>query len=174
MSPRRVISLLSVVILVAVAAGCADGSKLLPADRASTLENSLQRVADATGAGDCAAAKQGLADAQAAFAALPRTVDASLRGRIQEGLAQLARTMPAQCRATGQTTTPPTTSTPTDTATDTNATTTTTTTTTTTAPTTTTTTAPTATTPPTTQQTTPGTEPNGGTTPGQTTTGQAP
>ncbi len=88
--------------------------------------------------------------AQKAFAAMPASVSTALRTRINDGLAQLADTVPTQCLDAGRTTTstPSTPSTSTSTSTSTPSTTTTTTTTTT--PTTTTTTPTTTTTTPTT------------------------
>jgi hypothetical protein len=164
MRARNAISLLTATILAVAAAGCANGRSLIPADRASTLDSALQQVSDATGAGDCPLATQALGNAQAAYTALPASVDARLRTRIREGLAHLSQTVPVQCKTGGGAKPAPTTTTVAPT---TSATTTTRTTTTSTPTTTTTTTTPT-TTPTTTQTTATGTSPNGGVTPGQT------
>ncbi len=148
---------------VALLSACGSGDNLLPPDRASTLDSALQQVSDATRAGDCQGASDALQSAQRAYAALPANVDERLTARLKDGLEQLVRTVPTQCReAAGQTQTTTTTTTePTTT------TTTTTPTTTTTTPTTTTTT---TTTPTTTTTTTPTTtDPNGGVAPDQTT-----
>lgn len=141
-------ALVAVVAAGLAVAGCGgSGSpRLIPADSAEALDGSIQEVADATAAGDCAKAESALRTAEDQLAALPRRVDTSLKERIGEGLAQLDATVPAQCReakprtTTGTTTT--TTSEPTTTTTTSEPTTTTTT------PTTTRTTTTTTTTPP--------------------------
>ena len=170
---RRTFPLLTVVIAAAAitgAAGCGNSAKLLPPDQASTLDSALQQVADATGAGDCQQAQDALQNAQQAYAKLPASVDPRLTARLKQGLQQLTVTVGPQCKAIAEqakpkpttTTTTPSTTTPSTTTTTTSSTTTTTTqpTTTTTTPTTTTTTPPTT-----------STGPNGGVSPGQTTTG---
>ena len=171
---RRTFPLLAVALAVALItglAGCGNSDKLLPPDRASTLDTALQQVADATGAGNCQEAQDALQDAQRAYAKLPASVDPKLTARLKQGIQHLVAIVGPQCKAiaeqakpttTTTTTTPSTTSEPTTTTTTTEPTTTTTTTT----PTTTTTTPTTTTPPPTTS-----TGPNGGVTPGQTTTG---
>lgn len=163
MSARRPIAMLCAALLAVggtTLAGCGgDRSKLIPADRATALDDALQRVADATAAGRCSDAQSALVSAQDAFSAMPSSVDGRLRTRIADGLKQLAATVPTQCaEQRTPTTTAPTTSRTTET--------TTTTTETTTAPTT-TTTEPTTTTPPTTTAPPTSTEPGGGVTPGE-------
>lgn len=149
------------IVAIGAAAGCGGGENLIPADRASTFDSALQQVADATRAGDCQQATDALRSAQRAYAALPASVDDRLTARLRDGLEQLVRTVPTQCReAAGQTQTTTTSTAPTTTTTEPA---TTTTTTTTTEPTT-TTTAPPATTTTTTPTTT---DPNGGITPGE-------
>jgi len=170
---QRTFPLLTVVIAVAVlsgAAGCGNSDKLLPADQASTLDTALQQVADATGAGDCQQAQDALQNAQQAYAKLPASVDARLTARLKQGLQQLVVTVGPQCKAIAEQAKPVTTTTATTPGTTTAPTMTTTnsTTTTTTQPTTTTTNSTTTTT---TQPTTTSTGPNGGVSPGQTTTG---
>ena len=169
----RTISLFASSILLGAAlaaAGCGSGAKLLPSDQASSLDGALQRVSEATSAGECARALSELKSAQAIYASLPPTVDDRLAARIKAGLAQLAGTVPTQCAAAGQTPVTPAVTTdsapPTTTSTPS-------TTTTTTTPTTTTTTTPTTTT---TAPTTTAATPNGGTTPDQsgTQTGKTP
>jgi hypothetical protein len=168
MGLRRTFPLLTVVIAIA-AAGCGNSDKLLPADQASTLDTALQQVADATGAGDCQQAQDALQNAQQAYAKLPASVDPRLAARLKQGLEQLTITVGPQCKAIAEQAKPTTTTTtvPSTTTEPTTTTTTSSTTTTTTEPTTTTTTPATTTTPPTTTAT----GPNGGVSPGQTTTG---
>jgi hypothetical protein len=135
-------------------AACGGGDAgLIPAQEASALDVALEQVGDATGSGDCAAANSALRSAQNAFANLPDSTDPRLRERIGDGIAQLARTVPRECRenrpqtTTTTTDTQPTEPTTTEPTTTTTTTTEPTTTTTTTQPTT-TTTAPTTTSPP--------------------------
>ena len=174
MRARRTFPLLTVVALLALiggSAGCGNSDKLLPADQASTLDSALQQVADATGAGNCQEAQDALQNAQQAFAKLPASVDPRLTARLKQGLQQLTVTVGPQCKAVAEaakpTTTTTTATTPSTTTQPTTTTTTGSTTTTTTQPTTTTTTTTTTTPPPTTTST----GPNGGVSPGQTTTG---
>lgn len=112
----RLHAVLALGLALAALNGCGDNAKLVPASDASAMDGALQRVADATNAGDCAAASAALADAQDAFAALPSGVSAALRKNIADGLEQLTRTVPEQCATAGQTTdTQPTTTTQTTT-----------------------------------------------------------
>jgi hypothetical protein len=134
-------------------AACGEGDAgLIPAQEASALDVALEQVGDATGSGDCAAAASALRSAQNAFANLPDSTDPRLRERIGDGIAQLAQTVPRQCRENRPQTTTTTDTQPTEPTTTEPTTTTTTTTepttTTTTTPTTTTTTTPTTTSPP--------------------------
>ena len=167
----RTIPLLTAAIAVMVigaASGCGNSAKLLPPDQASALDSALQQVSDATGAGDCQQAEQALRSAQRAYAALPASVDQRLMARLKDGLQQLTLTVGPQCRAVAAQA-KPTTNPTTGTTTTSTPSTTTTTTTTSTPSTTTTTTTPTTTTT-TTPPSTTSTGPNGGVTPGQTTT----
>jgi hypothetical protein len=102
----RLPALLAAAAAALAMGGCGDGEKLLPASDASKIDTALQRVVDATDAGNCQAASEALAQAQNAFAELPAAVSAQLRERIAEGLAQLTDTVPAQCAEAS--TTPPT------------------------------------------------------------------
>jgi hypothetical protein len=170
---RRLLAASGATCAVALA-GCGSGEGLLPADQAAELDAALGRVSEATAGGDCDRALRELGSAQTIYARLPRATDAALLGRIRDGLAQLARTVPNQCGEAEDQTTPEPGTTQTDATTDEPATTTgATTTTTTTRPTTTTRTTTTTTAPTTTTPTDPGTgtgtatSPNGGVAPGQ-------
>ena len=87
--------------LALVAAGCGNSAELIPASDATKLDTALQRVAEATDAGDCNAATAALTQAQNAFAALPSQVSSRLTTRISAGLKQLSDTVPTQCLAGG-------------------------------------------------------------------------
>jgi hypothetical protein len=163
-------------VLAALAVGCGDRSNLIPQSRADDLTQQLADIKAAVDQGEC----DGLAAKVKAFhddaTNLSSSVAASLRRRINEGVAALQDTAVPDCEtnAAGQTQTTDTT--PADTTTETVPTTTTTTTTETqTVPAdTTTNTTPTTTTPPATTPTTPVTPPTdtgatpdtGGVTPG--------
>jgi cytoskeletal protein RodZ len=149
-------------LLVACGSG---GANLIPVANAGPLQNDFNAIANDVANGSCTATMNDLQRAQSDAASLPSTVDPRLRSRINQGLADLARTAPTECAKNStstQTTTAPTTSTQT------------TSTQTTTAPPTTTTTAPTTTAPPTTTTAPPTTTTspvpdNGGGTPGPST-----
>ncbi len=103
-SSSRICPAVAIGLTLAAMAGCGDPAKLLPADDASAMDGALQRVADATIAGDCQAAGAALAEAQDAFAGLPAGVSPALRKNIADGLAQLTRTVPEQCTDPGTST----------------------------------------------------------------------
>ena len=108
-------------LLVTVLSACGATAKLLPAGAATRLDDQLQATSSALTAGDCTQAIKSLGDAQATFASLPATVDNRLRARLRDGLDHVAKTLPAQCVATGSTdttTTPSTDTTGTTGATD--------------------------------------------------------
>jgi hypothetical protein len=166
--------LLALVLGVAAAALVACGSstssrrQLIPQTSAQRLKNALDDARRAVADGNCTAAARALARARGVLVNLPSSVDAQLVDRLRQGLDNLQRIAPRQCRdqqtttqapATTETTTPETTPTETTPTTPTD----TTPTSTTTTPTTTTTTGTTTTTPPPTTTTTPA-NPTGGTT----------
>ncbi|HWI70695.1 MAG TPA: hypothetical protein VNT55_01975 [Baekduia sp.] len=144
-------------VLAALAVGCGDRSNLIPQSRADDLTQQLADIKAAIDQGEC----DGLATKVKAFhddaTSLSSSVDASLRRRINEGVAALQDTAAQDCATNAAETT--TTDTTPDTTTTETTPTETTTTATTTVPTTTTptTTTPTTTTP-TTTETTPTTE----------------
>jgi cytoskeletal protein RodZ len=139
-------ALLGVAAAVLVACG-SSGAGLIPAASAGPLQSDFEAVAQAaqSGNGNCLETESKLGQTQQDFLALPASVDAGLRKRLSEGIANLRKVALAMCAqpSAGTTTTTPTTTTPTTTTSTT--TTPTTTTQTTTTPTTTT---PTTTTPP--------------------------
>lgn len=83
----------------ALAAGCGDRSNLLPPAHASKLSDQLDAVREAVNAGDCTAAGQALARADATLDRVPSTVSRALRTRMRDGLDQLRTTVPRDCRA---------------------------------------------------------------------------
>jgi uncharacterized membrane protein YgcG len=138
-------ALLGVAAALLVACG-SSSTGLIPAASAGPLQTDFEAVAQAaqSGNGNCLATESALGKTEQDFLALPSAVDAGLRRRLREGIANLhkvALAMCAQSSATATTATTQTTTTPTTT-TQTTPTTTTTTNTNTTAPTTTTTTPP--------------------------------
>jgi len=161
MSMRRPATLLLALILGALSAGlvaCGSSSspKLLSGGRADQINSALDDVRAAVDAHQCAQARRALQRLDTLLATLPRSTDARLQQRLQDGASALARDVPRDCV---QTQTTPTVTETTPTVTTQTETTTTQTTATTTTPTTTTTTPTTTPTVPTT--TAPG---NGGTT----------
>jgi hypothetical protein len=112
-------ALLGVGAALLVACGTS-GTGLIPAASAGPLQSDFEAVAQAaqTGNGNCLATESALGKTEQDFLALPSTVDAGLRGRLREGIANLRKVALAMCAqpsataTTGATTTttPPTTS----------------------------------------------------------------
>ena len=89
--------MLAATLAAGLLGACGSSDELVPASQARAIDESLQRVAEATTNGDCEAATAALADAQAGFDQLPSSVDTGLRERILAGLEQLNQTVPEQC-----------------------------------------------------------------------------
>jgi hypothetical protein len=81
-----------------VACGGSDGR--IPASDASSLTSALNQISSDYRAGHCVAAQRAVAKAQNAVLALPDTVDARLRQRLQSGIQNLAAKVPATCSQT--------------------------------------------------------------------------
>jgi hypothetical protein len=111
--------------LVALALGAATafivacgGDGRIPAGEASSLKSALNEISTDFRAGKCDAAERAVAKAQNELLDLPNSVDAGLRDRLQSGIRNLARRVPATCDQTQsqtQETQPETTSTETTT-----------------------------------------------------------
>jgi hypothetical protein len=91
----------------AVLVACGGGDGRIPASNASSLTSALNQISSDYRAGRCVAAQRAVARAQNAVLALPDTVDARLRQRLQSGIQNLAAKVPATCSQT-QTQTQPT------------------------------------------------------------------
>ncbi|MGZ6645266.1 MAG: hypothetical protein ACXVFT_25950 [Solirubrobacteraceae bacterium] len=78
-----------------VACGGSDGR--IPASNASSLTSALSQISSDYRAGRCAAAQRAVIRAQNDVLALPDTVDARLRQRLQSGIQNLAAKVPATC-----------------------------------------------------------------------------
>jgi hypothetical protein len=136
----RVLPPLAALLLGAVTAllvACGGGDGRIPASDASSLTSALNQISSDYRAGRCETAQRDVAKVQNAVLALPDTVDARLRRRLQSGIQNLAAKVPASCNqaqtqtqetqpdtTTNDTTSTPTTGTgtaPTDTGTDTGA-----------------------------------------------------
>jgi hypothetical protein len=120
----RVLPPLAALLLGAATAllvACGGGDGRIPASNASSLTSALNQISSEYRAGHCVAAQRAVAKAQNALLALPDTVDARLRRRLQSGIQNLAAKVPATCSQTQtqtqqtqtDTTTNDTTSTPT-------------------------------------------------------------
>jgi hypothetical protein len=119
----RVLPPLAALLLGAATAllvACGGGDGRIPASDASSLTSALNRISSDYRAGRCDSAQRDVAKAQNALLALPDTVDARLRQRLQSGIQNLAAKVPATCsqtqsqtQPTQPTTTNDTTSTPT-------------------------------------------------------------
>jgi hypothetical protein len=125
----RVLPPLAALVLgaaTAVLVACGGGDGRIPAGDASSLTSALNQISSDYRAGHCQAAQRAVAKAQNELLALPDTVDARLRERLQSGIQNLAAKVPATCdqaqtqtqqtqpdTTTSDTTSTPTTSTPT-------------------------------------------------------------
>jgi hypothetical protein len=119
----RVLPPLAALLLGAATAllvACGGGDGRIPASDASSLTSALNRISSDYRAGRCDSAQRDVTKAQNALLALPDTVDARLRQRLQSGIQNLAAKVPATCsqtqsqtQPTQPTTTSDTTSTPT-------------------------------------------------------------
>ena len=125
----RVLPALAALLLGATTAllvACGGGDGRIPAGDASSLTSALNQISSNYRSGNCVAAQRAVAKAQNAVLALPDTVDARLRQRLQSGIQNLAAKVPATCNqaqtqtqqtqpdtTTSDTTSTPTTSTPT-------------------------------------------------------------
>jgi hypothetical protein len=90
--------LLGAATALLVACGGSDGQ--IPASNASSLTRALNQISSDFRAGHCVAAQRAVAKAQNAVLALPDTVDARLRQRLQSGIQNLAAKVPATCSQT--------------------------------------------------------------------------
>jgi len=93
--PPLVALLLGAATALLVACGGGDGR--IPAGNASSLTSALNQIASDYRAGHCVAAQRAVAKAQNAVLALPDSVDARLRQRLQSGIQNLAAKVPATC-----------------------------------------------------------------------------
>ena len=103
-------------LAVALLSACGTSSGRLPAGRASAMQAELDQVAAGVRSGNCTGAEQALSRVQGELLNLPRSTDAELRQRLQEGVDNLRARVPAACQqARGQSTTETQTQTETDT-----------------------------------------------------------
>jgi len=87
--------LLGAATALLVACGGSDGR--IPASDASSLTSALNQISSDYRAGRCESAQRDVAKVQNALLALPDTVDARLRRRLQSGIQNLAAKVPASC-----------------------------------------------------------------------------
>jgi hypothetical protein len=163
----------STAVLAACGSSSSDRKQFIPDRSASRLSNALSDVQSAVDDGDCEEAARAIVRARSILVNLPSAVSDRLVARLRDGIDNLEKIAPDECRGnqktstettpTTDTTTPETTATTPTTPTTATTDTTTTPTTTTTTPTT--TTAPTTTTPPATTTTAPADPSGGATTP---------
>jgi hypothetical protein len=96
----RVLPPLAALLLGAATAllvACGGGDGRIPANNASSLTSALNQISSDYRAGRCVDAQRAVARAQNAVLALPDTVDARLRRRLQSGIQNLAGKVPASC-----------------------------------------------------------------------------
>jgi hypothetical protein len=116
----RVLPMLAALVMgaaTAVLVACGDDGRI-PSSDASSLESALRQISTDYRAGRCEAAERAVAKAQNEVLDLPNSVDAKLRDRLQAGISNLGKRVPATCdeqQTQTQETAPPTTSTDTTT-----------------------------------------------------------
>jgi hypothetical protein len=116
----RVLPMLAALVMgaaTAVLVACG-GDGRIPSGDASSLESALRQISTDYRAGRCKAAERAVAKAQNEVLDLPNSVDAKLRDRLQAGISNLGKRVPATCdeqQTQTQETAPPTTSTDTTT-----------------------------------------------------------
>jgi hypothetical protein len=96
---RRLLPALMALVLgaaTAVLVACGSDGRI-PAGDASSLESALNQVAADFRAGHCTAAAQAVTKAQNELLDLPSSVDAKLRDRLQSGISNLRKRVPATC-----------------------------------------------------------------------------
>jgi hypothetical protein len=96
----RVLPPLAALLLGAATAllvACGGGDGRIPASNASSLTSALSQISSDYRAGRCESAQRDVAKDQNAVLALPDTVDARLRRRLQSGIQNLAAKVPATC-----------------------------------------------------------------------------
>jgi hypothetical protein len=96
----RVLPPLAALLLGAATAllvACGGGDGRIPASNASSLTSALNKISSDYRAGRCESAQRDVAKVQNALLALPDTVDARLRQRLQSGIQNLAEKVPASC-----------------------------------------------------------------------------
>jgi len=96
----RLLPLLAAPLLGAVAAylvACGGNDNLIPASDASRVQNALNEVQADYRAGKCQDAEAAVAKARGALLNLPGSVDARLRDRLEAGVANLGKRVPASC-----------------------------------------------------------------------------
>ena len=81
----------------ALLVACGGGDGRIPASNASSLTSALNKISSDYRAGRCESAQRDVAKVQNALLALPDTVDAGLRRRLQSGIQNLAEKVPATC-----------------------------------------------------------------------------
>jgi hypothetical protein len=92
--PALVAFVLGAATAVLVACG---GDGKIPSGDASSLQSALNQVSVDFRAGHCTAAAQAVTKAQNELLDLPDSVDAKLRDRLQAGISNLRKRVPATC-----------------------------------------------------------------------------
>jgi hypothetical protein len=112
----RVLPMLAALLMgaaTAVLVACGSDGRI-PSGDASSLDSALSQISTDFRQGRCEAAQRAVARAQNQVLELPDSVDAKLRDRLQSGISNLRKRVPATCdeqQTQTQETAPPTTST---------------------------------------------------------------
>lgn len=71
---------------------------MIPEERAGRLLATVDDIADAVGDGDCVAAANSIAEADALVEELPRTTDADLRKNLRDWVEHIDERLPQDCK----------------------------------------------------------------------------
>ena len=102
------IAALALGLAVPFAAACGEEKRgLIGAERAATMQEHLDRIDELVAGGRCEGVTDRLRALRVEVADLPRSTDADLRSRLEEGVANLETQAPEECRGEKTTETQP-------------------------------------------------------------------
>jgi len=103
MSARKLLPLLLALVLGGAAAAglvaCGKSDHLIPSSDAATLDKQLSALKESVDQGRCDSVGDDLQRLDSAVANLPKSVDAKLRKRLRDGVANLSVRSPDACQA---------------------------------------------------------------------------
>jgi hypothetical protein len=98
-------------------AACGGGAGLLSSDQSNSINSQLSNISSALQAGDCSTVSKTTVSLARSVAALPGTINPTLRQNLDQGVSTVGQLANQQCRPSSSSTTTPTTSSSTSTST---------------------------------------------------------